>query len=201
MANSQLLDILLLGATDWNDWKKKNPGVKSDLRGALLVGANLQGVDLSGADLAGAQLPGAYLDRAQFSGVNLEGAKLFRAHIGAANMTNANLEKADLGGSHLAGADLTGAHLTGAHLRGANLYGANLNGTDFHQAEVGRTIFGNLDLSVAKGLDSVIHAEPSTVGLDTYYKSNGKIPLAFLQGAGVPEEFIAYLQRFSKAKG
>ncbi len=198
MANPQLLDILRQGPTEWNDWKKKNPAVKADLRGALLFAANLQGVDLSGADLTGAQLPGAYLDRAQFAVVILQGAKLVRAHLGAANLTNANLEKADLGGAHLAGANLSGANLGEAHLRGANLYGATLTGANFSKAEVGRTIFGNLDLSAAKGLDSLIHVEPSTIGLDTYIKSNGGIPLIFFQGAGVPEKFIDHLLLFSK---
>jgi hypothetical protein len=34
---------------------------------------------------------------------------------------------------------------------------------------------------------------PSTIGIDTIYKSRGKIPEAFLRGSGVPDEFIAYI--------
>ena len=34
---------------------------------------------------------------------------------------------------------------------------------------------------------------PSTIGIDTIYKSRGKIPVEFLRGCGVPENFIAYM--------
>jgi hypothetical protein len=39
----------------------------------------------------------------------------------------------------------------------------------------------------------VRHKGPSTIGVDTLYKSGGKIPDTFLRGAGAPENFIAYL--------
>ncbi len=51
----------------------------------------------------------------------------------------------------------------------------------------------NLDLSASKGLETISHYGPSTVGIDTIYKSRGKIPEMFLRGCGVPEEFIAYV--------
>jgi hypothetical protein len=44
-----------------------------------------------------------------------------------------------------------------------------------------------------KGLDSVKHLGPSVVGIDTIYRSKGKIPESFLRGAGVPENFITYM--------
>jgi len=37
------------------------------------------------------------------------------------------------------------------------------------------------------------HRSPSTIGLDTLYRSQGKIPEVFLRGCGVPEELITYL--------
>jgi hypothetical protein len=83
----------------------------------------------------------------------------------------------------LSGADLSGAHLTGAHLRGA----------DLTQCRCFRTTFANLDLSEAKGLESIDHRGPSTVGVDTLFQSRGQIPEVFLRGCGVPEPLIAYL--------
>ncbi len=53
--------------------------------------------------------------------------------------------------------------------------------------------FGDVDLSAAKGLDTVQHEGPSKIGIDTLYKSKGKIPEVFLRGCGVPDEFIAYI--------
>jgi hypothetical protein len=41
-------------------------------------------------------------------------------------------------------------------------------------------------------LDTVEHKGPSTIGLDTIYRSKGRIPEVFLRGAGVPDIFIQY---------
>jgi hypothetical protein len=49
-------------------------------------------------------------------------------------------------------------------------------------------------LSAAKALQTVHHHEPSTIGLDTIYRSKGNIPESFLRGAGVPEDFIVYMK-------
>jgi hypothetical protein len=55
------------------------------------------------------------------------------------------------------------------------------------------TIFANNDLSVVNGLETVIHRGPSVISVDTLYKSGGKIPVDFLRGCGVPDDFIGYL--------
>ena len=43
-----------------------------------------------------------------------------------------------------------------------------------------------------RGLDTVHHQGPSTIGIDTIYRSGGNIPEIFLRGCGVPETFITY---------
>ena len=53
------------------------------------------------------------------------------------------------------------------------------------------TIFGDVDLSEVKGLESITHKGPSTVGVDTLFRSGGKIPEVFLRGCGVPDALIA----------
>jgi len=40
----------------------------------------------------------------------------------------------------------------------------------------------------------VNHWGPSTIGIDTIYRSQGKIPEAFLKEAGVPDSFIDYMR-------
>jgi hypothetical protein len=96
------------------------------------------------------------------------------------------LTRADLRGTQLAAADLQRANLTGADLRGADLRSGLVRGAEFSQALVGWTGFGDLDLSAAKSLETLQHEGPSTVGVDTLYKSKGKIAGAFLTGCGVP---------------
>jgi len=53
---------------------------------------------------------------------------------------------------------------------------------------------GDNDPSTVKGLETAGHFGPSTIGIDTIYKSRGNIPEAFLRGAGVPEDFIVYMK-------
>ena len=193
MANEQQLELLRQGVQSWNDWRLSNKQAEVDLRRAPLVGMDLREANLTGADLSNAHLGGAYLDRAQLGGATLRACKLFRAHMGGVVLKAADMENADLGGAHLSGADLSDAILRGAKLRGTNLYGAQLTGSDFKGALLGRTIFGNVDLSAVKGLEQVEHVEPSTIGLDTYIKSATNIPKAFLLGAGIPEHWIQRL--------
>jgi hypothetical protein len=75
----------------------------------------------------------------------------------------------------------------------ADLSEANLDRVNLTGALVDGTIFANVDLGSVKGLEFVKHSAPSTVGIDTIYKSKGKIPHVFLRGAGVPENFIEYM--------
>jgi hypothetical protein len=75
-------------------------------------------------------------------------------------------------------------------LRGTDLRDTNLRGANFAYAKAGFTSFGNTDLGEVMGLESVLHFGPSTIGIDTIYKSRGKIPEVFLRGCGVPEPFV-----------
>jgi hypothetical protein len=52
------------------------------------------------------------------------------------------------------------------------------------------TAFADVDLSEVKGLETVDHLGPSTMGVDTLFLSKGRIPEAFLRGCGVPEVVI-----------
>ena len=79
---------------------------------------------------------------------------------------------------------------TSADLRHADLTDANLSGADLGAVWCWMTTFANVDLSKASGLDSVQHGGPSTIGIDTLFRSQGKIPEAFLRGCGVPETLI-----------
>jgi len=81
----------------------------------------------------------------------------------------------------------------------ANLSRANLSGTYFTKARVSGTNFADVDLSVAKGLESMQHIGPSTIDIDTIYKSRGKIPEMFLRGCGVPDDMIVYIKSMAGA--
>jgi uncharacterized protein YjbI with pentapeptide repeats len=207
MANHEHLAKLKEGVEAWNKWRTENPGVYPDLegtsvnpvdlRGAKLAGANLSDVDLTLAmladsDLSAANLRNADLGIADLSGTNLSQGVLCNAYFGFADLTDATLESANLGDSNFSGATLVDANLTDADLRDANLKGADLSNSDFTDAKIGHTVFGDNNLSTTKGLDTVKHDGPSTIGTDTILRSRGNIPESFLRGCGVPDEFIAF---------
>src|SRR5271157_4181593 len=113
--------------------------------------------------------------------------------LNMADLRKARLIGADLSEANLIRVDLSGAYLSEADLRWANLRNADLNRADFTGAAAWWTEFADVDLSVAKGLETIQHGGPSSIGIDTIYKSRGKIPEVFLRGCGVPDEFIAYI--------
>jgi hypothetical protein len=81
-----------------------------------------------------------------------------------------------------------------ANLGRADLSRAFLGGANLAKAVTWSTTFADTDLSHVRGLERVLHVGPSTIGIDTIYKSKGNIPEVFLRGCGVPEEFILYMR-------
>jgi uncharacterized protein YjbI with pentapeptide repeats len=213
MANPEHLAILKRGVKAWNEWRERHPKPPPDLQGLSLPNAKLSGMNLARSNLTGAELLNAELIGSDLAGANLQKATLIGADLSGASLKSAILCEARLGGANLNGselakANLTGADLSRAFLNYANLHGANLScailgqtnfrraflrETSFADASIHESAFIDVDLSGVKGLETVVHGGPSSIGIDTIYKSKGKIPHAFLRGAGVPENFIEYM--------
>lgn len=183
----------------------------ADFSGANLTGAHLFRASLPHANLTGSQLVGCSLTRANLSNGNLRNAVLKGADLSYAGLSYANLQGADLSGANLTSADLSWANVSGANLRGATLTTASLRMADLsgadlrgarmvragldsailHQATAGGTLFANCDLRMTIGLETMNHAAPSIIALDTLAQSGGRIPRRFLLGAGVAEPLLA----------
>jgi hypothetical protein len=188
MANPEHVEIVKKGRGAIAAWRVHHRTERLDLREAdlsraFLFEADLFCADLRGADLNGADLREGKLSDADLRGADLRGAKLIGTYLSGAWLT----------GAKLTGAELTGANLSEADLLCANLTGAKLSGANFDRAKVGATSFGNVDLSEAKNLETVVHRFQSTVGVDTLFMSKGKIPEAFLRDCGVADVLIEYL--------
>ena len=212
--NQNLLSLLERGVQAWNQWRQAQVNVQPNLSGVNLSGRDLTGFDLRRVNLSGTNLSGANLREANLSGANLQKGDLSAADLTGADLIEAELQEADLSwtilrGAKLAGADLTkaslfmanltNAMLSDATLTGANLMEAVLDHTDLNRTMLNgtylyRTVFGDVDLSRAKGLEAVRHWGPSIIGLETISRSQGRIPKAFLRGAGVQEALIPHLR-------
>ena len=166
---------------------------EADLSNALFNGSNMRGADLRGANLTGADLDRTILSDADLSGANLTNANLQRTSLVGARLIGANLTGANFSGASLVRSDLTDAVLDGTDFFQTQVWGCILNGANFTGSAMGYTVFQDCDLRNAPGLDQVRHDAPSTVGVDTVYRSGGLIPAAFLAGAGMPST-VAVLQ-------
>ncbi len=208
MADEQHLKILKQGVMAWNQWRIDNPDVKPNLTRTDLAGMDLSGANLTGAEVSEADISGSYLSGVYLNGANLYGANLFGSNLSGAtgrgaffiqsDLVRADFSSADLSGAWLSKADLSKANLSNANLRqvdlsDADITGAHLNGADLGEATLANTIVVNVDLSQVQGLESIEHHGPSEISISTIYRSQGKIPLTFLQGTGVPDNFIEYM--------
>lgn len=178
MANKEHLKIIRRGAEAWNAWRRQNPGILPELSQADLAKAVLRDANLRNADLVEA---------------NLSGAELFQSDLWGADLRDTNVRDADLFFANCTETKLIRSDLRGASLMGTGLIATDLNGADLTATQMGWTILADVDLSTTKGLETVTHGGPSTIGVDTLYRSKGHIPEVFLRGAGVPEEFITQI--------
>lgn len=124
---------------------------------------------------------------------NLKSANLGHADLSYASLIEADLRNADLNGADLSRAFLYGANLAGTNLSRVNLRGSVLDTANLEGANVRATIFVDVDLRGVQGLNTVHHAGPSSIGIDTIYRSKGKVSEVFLRGVGVPDPLITYV--------
>jgi len=108
------------------------------------------------------------------------------------DLFKAELSKADLASDDATGANLYRANLARANLLGTNLHGVNLREANLGGATLGFTLFGNTNLSGARGLDTCEHLGPSVVDYQTIAKS-WPLSVVFLRGCGLPETLLEYL--------
>lgn len=162
----------------------------ADLSGAIIGGVTINIFNVTRADLSGLQRSGAVLSGANLSHADLSGANLRGAYLRGVNFSRADLSHADLRYTDLSDAGLSDAHLIEADLTRADLTRVHLTGANLREAKVGWTFFGDIDLRHVKGLETITHRGPSTIGIDTILSSQGKIPEKFLREAGVPPSII-----------
>jgi hypothetical protein len=195
MANPEHLAILKQGVQVWNRWRQNNPALRPELSSADLTEINFD-VAFSILDDHGEHKPGTVASH----GVNLKGAVLKHAKLAAIEVRLGEFDGADLFGADFRGSRLLeqtsfrDADLKGTQLLRTTFSDCDLTGTDFSRSVMSRSLVTDVDLSMAKGLETVLHRGPSIIAMDALVRSHGNIPASFLRGAGVPEPFIVHLK-------
>lgn len=172
--------------------------IEADLNSAILSRANLHSANLNSADFSDSNLNSADLHGVNLTWANIGNAHLVEANLSEAilitvNLRGATLNRANLRNAHLHRVNLDDADLRLADLRSAHLYNVYLDDANLSDACLQSTSFGDVDLSAVKGLETVKHSGPSSIGIDTIYRSQGNIPEVFLKEAGVPDMFLDYI--------
>lgn len=191
MANNKHLKIFKQGAKTWNEWRVVHSKVEPNLSKTSFVSVNFQDIDFRGANLRGADLTEVDLVGLNLQGADLRECDLRGAYFWETNLQAANLSKAFLGDTNFNYVNMENANLVEMSLVNTHLFRSDLRGADLSYCMMGGTLIADMDLSTAQGLESVDHRRPSTIGIDTIYRSGGNIPEVFLRGAGVPESFVA----------
>ena len=179
MADKEHVKRIRQGANVWNDWRSQK-FVVPDFTGADFSGFDFSWMDLEDADFSAANISkadffAAQLHGAVFDEADLSEARLFRVSVDLARMRKANLKGATLAWGTFRRVDMEGADLT--------------------EATLASTVFSLSNLSNVVGLETCKHLDASSIDYATLYAS-GRLPLQFLRGVGLPENFIDYLPSF-----
>ena len=204
----------------WNSWRTGNPTIRPDLAGAHLSWLARQPPKLLGEDWVKQSEDQrrrneiqADLRRFDLSNVDLEGCDLGRADLSEANLSHAILRDVSFDGSILRGSNLLEAYARSVRFVSADCSSACFHATDLNEATFKETVLDatemngaqflntsliGVDLATAIGLDSVRHLGPSIIDVQTIFRSSGRISRLFLRGAGMPEQFITYVDALTE---
>ena len=210
-----------LSVDQWNRDKRSPRDALRVLDLSLLPGTNLEFTDFDKGDLNGVDFTADLLNYSSFREAKLGYARFCESRLGGTNFHGADLRGADFSYSFCDGtgaqsgggvdastseADfttalldrstffhsaVTGVSFVGTSLLNTRFIACRLERTNFAQAILGATVFAGVDLSGTEGLDDVVHKRPSSLDLETLILSRN-LPLKFLHGCGVPEQFITY---------
>jgi uncharacterized protein YjbI with pentapeptide repeats len=171
----------------------------ADFNSALLMRANLGGTSIRGTDFSSADLSLASFNYAKGTGAQFFSANISAADFLIAGLGNGNFKKSAADVADFTGAFLENADFTEARLLRTVFADSNLTNADFTNAEMGGTLLSRVDLRATRGLETVSHRRPSSIGVDTIILSEGRLPEAFLRGCGVPDSFSVHIPSLVRA--
>jgi uncharacterized protein YjbI with pentapeptide repeats len=190
----------------------------SMFRRASFDRAHLKNVRFRYCGLVQASFNDAQIDDSRFKYTDMTdatftGARMHGCSIFAGSLFRTNFKGAELGDLALKNLFLQQVSFRSAICRSISFEGTPLEDVDFtcavlattsftniprctgtfHRASMIQNVWSDTDLRGARHLETVAHRGPSTIGIDTLYKSRGDIPDQFLRACGVPDEVLQNL--------
>jgi hypothetical protein len=188
MANEKDIKILKQGAKVWNRWREDNPEIEPNLSEIQLYEFNLEGANLTSTNFSD-----TLISRCNLTKALLNDAMMYCTTLDKVPLIEAELREVSFSYTNFNFGSLEKAILEYSTIVNAKFYGVDLKDTDFSHVRIFQSTFSNVDLSLSKGLETVMHVAPSTIDIDTLYNSAGKIPEIFLRECGIPDDFITFI--------
>jgi len=173
----------------------------ADLSGALLAQANLGRTSIRGTNFSGAELTQTNFSNAKGMGAKFVSARLNTVDFLLAELVSANFRNAVMGDIDFTSASLENADFTEAILIRNVFADTNLTNTDFTNCEMGGNLFCGVDVKATRGLETIDHRRPSSLGIDTIVLSEGALPEPFLRGCAVPDSISVQIPSLVRALG
>jgi hypothetical protein len=192
MANPEHRKILRKGDRAWNKWRRDNPHVMPNLRKASISKTAFKKISFDEADFQQAHFEDVSFIYPSFYSAKLSKSRFRMIEAYNGNFYGAILINAVLSHARFYGVDFRKADLSGALLYHSEFISCHFDETNFTNSRLDSPLFANCNLSGAVGLEKAYHLEPSTLGIDTIFRSGGLIPETFLRKAGVPDIFVTY---------
>jgi uncharacterized protein YjbI with pentapeptide repeats len=190
--NEQHVNLSAASAAEWRDWRMRNPDERPDFRGYT----SHKRTSFVGKDLSDADFRGCVLRAADFAECDLSSANFRDADVVGANFCRASLDFADLRDANMGKCNLYQASCRGSMFEGSNLFMTNLK-----EAILGGTVFANVDLGTCIGLDDIVHDGPSSLSVDTLFRSAGGLSRDFLTKIGFPDIMVEFVPSLIQAGG
>jgi uncharacterized protein YjbI with pentapeptide repeats len=227
LTKRQLVKLLTSNAAPWNNFKRKQadsiiwyetdtrsfwlPGYIIDLRNIDLPNADLTDRDLSNIDFSGSNLSGSNFSRSRLDSMDIKGTFTGYTSLTDCNLrrtkwepsklhyvraNNADFSHAEFNGATLEHCQFQNAKFTKAFIAAA-FDGSDIRGADFTGSHIFASSFFNVDLSVAKNLNSASYHGDSRIDYQTI-KLSQSVPTPLLAACGVAHFHIPFIDAISK---
>lgn len=196
-SNKEPFEILTMGSTYWNAWRRYYPKIRINLEGANFSGVTLHGFDFSklyllpkdfshssliecsfnGSMLRKANFANSNITKVDFSNAKLEQSTFKNSIAIKARFSNANLALAKISNSNFSKSELTDCGMMRTSITESNFTSSDMTGVSFYQAQLKNNLFTKSRLNKCgfsyadvKNVDFTNSMMSEAIILDTYFE-------------------------------